>query len=151
MGGDARILTLNAGSSSLKVALFEAGAELRRIAATKVERVGETRAEASRALEQALAALAPHGGAERVAGVGHRVVYGGDAFDRPVRITPEVLAALRGLAVFDPDHMPAEIAVIEAMSARAPSAVQVACFDTAFHQTMPRVARLLPIPRSYEQ
>jgi acetate kinase len=133
------------------VALFEAGAELARIASATMERVGNRPADGAGALEKALAALATYGGAEGVAAVGHRVVYGGDAFAHPVRVTPDVLAALRGLAVFDPDHMPAEIAAIEAMSARAPSAVQVACFDTAFHQTMPRVARLLPIPREYEQ
>ncbi len=145
-----RILTLNAGSSSLRYALYEAGAPAKRIASGKVERVGERAEDAARALEEALAALRAHGGLAGVSGVGHRVVHGGDAFDRATRVTPEVLAELRQLRELDPDHLPAEIAIVEAVSARAPETPQVACFDTAFHHTMPRVARLLPIPRSYE-
>jgi acetate kinase len=85
-----------------------------------------------------------------VSAVGHRVVHGGARFRGPVPITPEVVAELRRIAPIDPDHMPAEIGLIEAIGRRAPSLVQVACFDTAFHQTMPRVAQIVPIPRRYE-
>jgi acetate kinase len=145
-----RMLTLNAGSSSLKYALFESGAALHRLTSGTVERVGQQAPDAARALEQAIAGVEAHGGWARVTAVGHRVVHGGDAFDGPVRITRDVVATLRRLSDLDPDHMPAAIAVIEAVAARAPDTPQVACFDTAFHQTMPRVARLLPIPRSYE-
>jgi acetate kinase len=60
-----------------------------------------------------------------------------------------VLAELRSLCAIDPDHMPGAIAIIEAFGARAPGTPQVACFDTAFHAAMPRVARLLPLPRRY--
>ncbi len=151
---EARILTLNAGSSSLKYALFEPvpqmGGRFARLASGKLDRVGQRPEDSAAALEQALAALGPHGGLARLTAVGHRIVHGGAAFDRSVRITAEALAALRQLAVLDPDHLPAEIAIVEAMRARAPGTPQVACFDTAFHRTMPRVARLLPIPRSYE-
>jgi acetate kinase len=145
-----RILTLNAGSSSLKYALFEPGEALRRLASGSVERVGAQISDASRALDRVLAEIESHGGLRRVTAVGHRVVHGGDAFDHPVHVTPDVVATLRSLSELDPDHLPAEIAIIEAMATRAPGTPQVACFDTAFHQTMPRVARLLPIPRPYQ-
>jgi acetate kinase len=65
-------------------------------------------------------------------------------------ITPEIVGELRRIQDLDPDHLPAEIAVIEAMSRKAPGLPQVASFDTAFHRTIPRVARLLPVPLRYE-
>ena len=83
--------------------------------------------------------------------IGHRVVHGGPRYVRPERITGPLLAELRRVAPFDPDHLPAEIALIEALGRRMPNVPQVACFDTAFHRSMPRVARLLPIPRKYER
>jgi acetate kinase len=148
--GERRILTLNAGSSSLKVALFDAGAVPRRIASGTIERIGRAVPDHAHALHRALSALPPDEGLQRVAAVGHRIVHGGATFDRSVRITNEVLDQLRSLSELDPDHLPAEIAIVDAMQMRAPQTPQVACFDTAFHHAMPRVARLLPIPRSYE-
>jgi len=67
----------------------------------------------------------------------------------PVRVTPKLLAHLRRITPYDPDHLPREIELIEAFRRRHPKLPQVACFDTAFHRTMPRVAKLLPIPRRY--
>jgi acetate kinase len=67
----------------------------------------------------------------------------------PERITPKLVAELRRITPYDPDHLPREIRLIEAFSRRHPNLPQVACFDTAFHRTMPRVARLLPLPRRY--
>jgi len=67
----------------------------------------------------------------------------------PERVTPRLLAELRRITPYDPDHLPREIELIEAFCQRHPKLVQVACFDTAFHRTMPRVAKLLPIPRRY--
>ena len=61
-----------------------------------------------------------------------------------------MLTALRDISPFDPDHLPAELALMEVFATRFPDVPQVACFDTAFHRTMPRVATLLPIPRCYE-
>jgi acetate kinase len=84
-----------------------------------------------------------------VRAVGHRVVHG-MAHTEPERITPDVLDELRRATRYAPDHLPREIELIEAFRERHPHLPQVACFDTAFHGTMPRVATLLPIPRRYQ-
>ena len=83
--------------------------------------------------------------------IGHRVVHGGHRYREPQRLTPEVMGELRRLSPYDPEHMPAEIELIETLGRRYPTLPQVACFDTAFHRDMPRVARLLPIPRRYDE
>jgi acetate kinase len=80
--------------------------------------------------------------------VGHRIVNGG-GHTSPQRITPEFIVDLRRIGPFDPEHVSREIELIESVSRRLPQAPQVACFDTAFHAQMPRVAKLLPIPRRY--
>ena len=85
-----------------------------------------------------------------LAAVGHRVVHGGPNIMEPQRITAEMVEELRRLSPFDPDHMPEEILLTEAFHRRFPELPQVACFDTAFHHDMPRVAQLLSIPRHYE-
>jgi acetate kinase len=164
------LLTINAGSSSLKFALFEATDPPGRLAAGKVERIGLPDARLTvretgggprqeRAVEAAdhLAAAASvidwverAVGLASVVAVGHRVVHGGERYSRPVPITAEVVAELRRLAPIDPDHMPAELDLIEEFGRRAPRLAQVACFDTAFHRAMPRVAQIVPIPRRYE-
>jgi acetate kinase len=144
------ILTLNAGSSSLKLGLFDRSAPPRRLFSHGVSRIGQAVADHAKALDAALAQIAVHGGVQALAAVGHRIVHGGQRYASPEIVTPAMLDEIRRLAVLDPDHLPAEIAIVEAMRARAPSLPQIACFDTAFHRTMPRVARLLPIPRHYE-
>ena len=83
-----------------------------------------------------------------VKAVGHRVVHG-MKHSEPERVTPKLLAELHRITPYDPDHLPREIALIKAISRRHPELPQVACFDTAFHRSMPRVAKLLPIPRRY--
>ena len=82
--------------------------------------------------------------------MGHRVVHGGPRYAQPQVVTRNLLDDLRRLSSFAPEHLPAEIDLIAALSDRFPQLPQVACFDTAFHQDLPRVARLLPIPRRYE-
>jgi acetate kinase len=82
--------------------------------------------------------------------VGHRVVHGGATYSEPQRITAALVEELRQLSPFDPEHLPAEIRLTEAFHRRFPDLPQVAGFDTAFHHELPRVARLLPIPRRYE-
>ena len=77
-------------------------------------------------------------------------MHGGPNYVGPERITPEVMGELRRLSPMDPDHLPGEIAVIERFRERLPEMPQVACFDTAFHHDMPRVARIVPIPRRFE-
>ena len=84
-----------------------------------------------------------------VAAVGHRVVHG-MTHSEPERVTPELLDELRRITPYDPEHLPLEIELMEAFRKRHPALPQVACFDTAFHRTMPRVASLLAIPRRYE-
>lgn len=163
------IFTFNAGSSSLKLGVFAAAAPPRRLLSAAVSRIGLPGAtltivegeapevgqavdvpDHARALALLLDHVRPHHGLARGAAVGHRVVHGGPRYDSSRRVTPEVLAELRRLRALDADHLPAEIAIIEAMSRLAPALPQVACFDTAFHRDMPRVARLLAIPRRYE-
>ncbi len=165
-----RILTINAGSSSIKFALFEGGETIRRVLNGKIEGIGFQEGRfAVKSLNQTESVSRPlvardHTVAiavvmdwvqERMetsglAAVGHRVVHGGPNYWEPQRITPEVIGALKELSPFDPEHMPQEIGLIEAFRRRFPDLPQVACFDTAFHHELPRVARLLPIPRRYE-
>jgi len=83
--------------------------------------------------------------------IGHRVVHGGHRYTQPQVITPEVMDELRRLSPYDPEHLPGEIELIETLGRRYPMLPQVACFDTVFHRDMPRVARLLPIPRRYDE
>lgn len=163
------LLTVNAGSSSLKFAVFRAGAPPVRLLTGKVESIGradasltvtdaggggaERRAVAARDHADALPALVEivdaRVGFDAIRAIGHRVVHGGPRFTAPAAVSAAMLDELRRLAPFDPEHLPAEIGLIEAFAARAPDRPQVACFDTAFHHAMPRVARLLPIPRRY--
>jgi acetate kinase len=139
-----RILTLNAGSSSLKYAVF-AGAT--REASGSIGRIGTDAARHEEALAKALAGVAT----PSPAAIGHRVVHGGERLVAPALVDDAVLDELRRIAPLDPDHLPAQIAVIEATRARFPATPQVACFDTAFHAAMPRVSKLLPIPRRYQE
>jgi acetate kinase len=85
-----------------------------------------------------------------LAAVGHRIVHGGPKYWEPQRITPEMMEELHQLSPFDPEHLPEEILLAEAFHRRFPELTQIACFDTAFHHDLPRVSRLLPIPRRYE-
>jgi acetate kinase len=166
----ARILTINGGSSSIKFALFEAADSLRRILEGAIERIGlpeatlqvkgATPAESfSRAVTApdhtaAVGALMDwieeHIGPDALTAVGHRVVHGGPKYSQPQQITAKMVEELRQLSPFDPEHLPEEILLTVAFHQRFPDLPQVACFDTAFHHDLPRVAQLLPIPRRYE-
>jgi acetate kinase len=84
-----------------------------------------------------------------LAAVGHRVVHGGADYSAPQRITPALVEELRRLSPFDPEHLPEEILLTETFHRRFPHLTQVACFDTAFHHDLPRVAQMFPIPRRY--
>jgi acetate kinase len=89
-------------------------------------------------------------GRDAVAAVGHRVVHGGPTYSEPQRITGEMVEELHRLSPFNPEHLPEESLLTEAFHRRFPDLPQVACFDTAFHHDLPRVAQQLPIPRRYE-
>ncbi len=167
---DPRILTINGGSSSIKFALFEAGDSLQRILEGEVERIGLPEAAlrvkgSSQADNFSRLVTAPdhtaavgtlmnwieeRTGGDALTAVGHRVVHGGPKYSEAQRITAEMVEDLRRLSPFDPEHLPEEIQLTEAFYRRFPRLPQVACFDTAFHHDLPRVARLLPIPRRYE-
>jgi len=165
-----RILTINGGSSSIKFALFEAGDSLRRILEGGIERIGLPEAtfrvkglqktdNFSRpvmATDHTVAVgilmdwIEERSVRDALTAVGHRVVHGGPKYSEPQRITPKMVEELHRLSPFDPEHLPEEILLTGAFHRRFPHLPQVACFDTAFHHDLPRVARLLPIPRRYE-
>lgn len=90
-------------------------------------------------------------GLEKVCAVGHRIVHGGAEYSKPKPVTTKLLQDLRRISPYDPEHMPAEICLITTFQERCPGIMHVACFDTSFHRDMPRVARLLAIPRRYEK
>ena len=164
------VLTVNGGSSSIRFALFDAAGGLRRIVSGRIEGVGLAQGHFSikdlvgTDSQSRPVAVADHSAAVNLlmdwarhrieAGsllaVGHRVVHGGPDYWEPQRITPEMIAALHQLSPFDPEHLPEEILLTEAFHRRFPDLPQVACFDTAFHHDLPRVARLLAIPLRYE-
>ena len=164
------VLTINGGSSSIKFALYAPGDPPRPLMSGKVERIGLGDAVLSangvdgkppvcqpidapdheHAVGGLIEELEKCVGLREVAAVGHRVVHGGICNTEARLITPELVHELRRISPLDPNHLPAEIALIEAFVRRFPGLPQVACFDTAFHHDMPRVARLLPIPRRYE-
>jgi acetate kinase len=89
-------------------------------------------------------------GASAVSAIGHRVVHGGPRYRDPQRVDDAMIQELRRISSFAPNHLPSEIALMEVFTKIFPQVPQIACFDTAFHHSMPRVAKLLPIPRRYE-
>lgn len=167
-GSPASILVVNAGSSSIRFAVFEAGERGRQRLTGKIERIGAAGAtlvtfdqfgrpaEARRipapsrrtAVTYFVRWLERQNFCSSLRAVGHRVVHG-LTHGEPERITPALIAELRRIVPYDPDHLPREIELIAALRRRHPRWLQVACFDTAFHRSMPQVARMLSIPRRY--
>ncbi|BBO32296.1 acetate/propionate family kinase [Lacipirellula parvula] len=164
------ILAVNAGSSSLKIAVFEANSPPVRLASAKVERIGASDAkitlaiggEASRseavvasshddALAAIMSGLRGKINDTSIAGVGHRLVHGGPNHSASEVITPKLLDEIRQLEIYDPEHLPSELRVIETLKRRLPNIPHVACFDTAFHHDLPAVARRLPLPRRFDE
>jgi acetate kinase len=164
------VLAINSGSSSLRFALFGVGESLPQILIGKFDRIGFPDAKLSfsdllgkksdeRMVEASshmacvpllLQLLQKKGGIDAVSAIGHRVVHGGPRYRDPVRVDGAVLEELRRLTAFAPNHLPDTIALMEVFGTTFPHLPQIACFDTAFHSSLPRVARLLPIPRRYE-
>jgi acetate kinase len=171
VGSGPFILTINGGSSSLKFALFREAPAPVRAAFGLIDRIGlpngvMTVTDCAAGQSESRAVDAPdHAtsmailvewlertvGMDTLKAVGHRVVHGGMKYTRPEPVTTELLAELHRISPYDPEHMPSEISLIEAFRKRVPRLPQVACFDTAFHRDLPRVARLLAIPRRYEK
>jgi acetate kinase len=141
-----QILTINAGSSSVRYALFSNGGEPRRLLDGKIERLGGESADAvAKRVVQEFQAKSSRGNPDAI---GHRVVHG-LSHAQPELISDALIAELRDGQSLDPEHLPREIELIEAMRREYPKAPHVACFDTAFHRGMPPVATMLPIPRRY--
>jgi acetate kinase len=163
------ILTINGGSSSIKFALYQTGEPLKRRLHGTVDRIGmsgtnltfddpatnrqDTRSLAASDHKSAASFLIDwleeQNHFESVRAVGHRVVHGMQ-HTAPELVTQELLDELHRISPCDPDHLPRELELIETFHERHPRLPQVACFDTAFHRNMPRVAKLLPIPRCYD-
>jgi len=164
------VLTINSGSSSLRFALFNAVESLPRILNGKFDRIGLPDARlsftdvlANKNDERMIDApnhvacvpllselLEKKTGISAVGAIGHRVVHSGPRYREPQRVDGAMLEELRRITSFAPNHLPAAIALMETLASTFPHVPQIACFDTAFHSTLPRVAKLLPIPRRYE-
>jgi acetate kinase len=162
------VLTLNGGSSSIRFAVFETNRPPRRVFSGKMERVGDGDAsvivdrgpdlpatpikiemkQKGAVVQSLLDWLETQLPFEELGGVGHRVVHG-MLRTAPERVTEELLHDLKRIIPFDPEHLPREIELVEAVRHRHPKLPQAVCFDTAFHRSMPRVATQLPIPRRY--
>ena len=156
-----RVLCVNSGSSSLKMALYE---DETRIASGAVEGIGlgegrlTVRDAAARVVRDepgafpdarsALHGMLTRNGFPAPAAAGHRIVHGGPDHAAPERVTPQLVAAIRALVPLAPLHLPAALHGIDAVSAHFPDLPQIACFDTAFHRRMPAVAQRLPLPRA---
>lgn len=165
------LLVLNAGSSSLKFAMFGKDNDVQWAPAARgqLEGIGSASARMSArdgaggivqsptidaaipdgrsALEYVTQWLRETFANVHILGVGHRVVHGGTRHDGPVIVTPELLAELRDLIELAPLHQPYNLAAIEAVAQRLPGVPQVACFDTSFHRGRPAVADIIPLPR----
>jgi len=163
------VVTINGGSSSIKFALYQVGEPLKRGLYGKVDRIGLSGTNltfnnpAKKQPETRSLTAADHKSAANflidwletqpdfasVKAVGHRVVHGMKHI-LPEIVSQDLLDELHRISPYDPGHLPREIELIEAFRQRHPKLPQLACFDTAFHQTMPRVAKLLPIPRRFD-
>jgi acetate kinase len=166
---DALVLTINSGSSSIKVSLYRMGGDETLIVSGQLERIGHEdgrfamKDAGGRALVEQALPLPDHAAALSalfdwlktqdaggdVGAVGHRVVHGGPRYYSPQRVTPEMLDEVRRLVPFDPLHLPSEIQGIEAVGRVFPDVPQVACFDTAFHRTLPDVGKCFALPRRF--
>ncbi len=162
------VLTLNSGSSSLKFAVFRFDGEERALLVGKAERIGldgssfhakdagggevahdrQPLPDHAAALARVLRFVREDSQVNPMA-VGHRLVRGGVEDQAPARVTPALLNRIRALIPYLPDHLPHQIAAIEAVEKFDPALAQVVAFDTAFHRTMPRVAQMYALPREF--
>jgi acetate kinase len=161
---DEYIVTVNAGSSSIKLAVFTLRGGVEKMSEASVVGIGQDSASfvSTEGTQQIVAThhkqaadvlinwLAGQAANEKIVAVGHRIVHGGPNYYQTLPATDEVLADLRQLAAFDPEHLPVETELVTVFSRVLPGAKQVLCFDTAFHHDLPTISRLLPIPRHFE-
>jgi acetate kinase len=165
------ILTINSGSSSIKAALFCMGQEEIRMFSGSLEGIGHGNGrfqvddQDGKHLFDRQVSLPDHRSAlqslftwleeehpyKSLDAVGHRLVHGGAEFVQPHWVSPELLARLEALVPLAPDHLPHEIKAIQAVNQDFPTVQQATCFDTAFHRSLPRRARLFALPKKFEQ
>ena len=163
------ILSLNGGSSSIRFSLYSLETTLIPQMHGKIDRIGlhkpvfhyvdtqgighdlpcDSISNFSTAVEVLVQLFETQNCMDNLSGVGHRLVHG-MLHNEPEIVTPELINTLHGLVAVDPDHLPLALELIEAITLRFPKTAQVVCFDTTFHRDMPRVAKLLPIPKQYE-
>jgi acetate kinase len=142
------ILVLNCGSSSIKFALFDADADgpPRQARWTgKLDGIGGEKRPYAAALQEVRATVERQTGGVPPAAIAHRVVHGGTKYAAPVRLDAAVLTDLKGYIPLAPLHQPYALQAIEVLLAELPNMPQVACFDTAFHRTLPQVENMLPL------
>jgi len=132
------IVTCNAGSSNTKLAAFDA---------KTLERKGHTIAHSAAETTEWLCSI----GTLKITAIGHRVVHGGREFTQPVSITDDAMVKLKSYISLAPLHQPAALNLIEEVQKLYPAIPQIACFDTAFHHTMPQIERRLPLPVWYHK
>lgn len=164
-------MTLNAGSSSLKIALFEMDEPEFCMLTSEIDRIGLKAsrfkvkggdgativdqhmdiADHEAALQTFFHWFDSHPSSRPLDAIGHRVVFGGTKHSQPTAVDAKLIAALKELVPLDPEHLPAAIRTMDTVSRLYPDAAQVACFDTAFHRTMPPAAQTYAIPASYTQ
>jgi acetate kinase len=169
--GEALVLALNSGSSSIKFALFDSGAggapALARGTLSDGAKPGFEVRDASGAVtvRQSLAEGAPAsavfaglldwidavGGGRRLAAVGHRIVHGGESFCEPIQLTPETICVLSALTPLAPLHQPRCLQPVRRIAELRPDLVQIGCFDTAFHRSIDATTRRYGLPRRFEQ
>ena len=143
-GNSVTILVLNAGSSTLKFAVFD------RPGAPSLRFKDQVAGAGPQALEALFARLAKEGIAvSGLAGMGHRIVHGGTEFSRPVVVDDVIEARLNGLRALAPLHQPYGLDALRAVREVAPQVPQIACFDTAFHATQPEIAARFALPAPY--
>jgi acetate kinase len=175
--GRERVLTMNRGSATLKSTLYEVGADMGGgtagragvLASISVAysgsagarlKIGDANgailldssvkgANSNAALETVFAWLDKHQYLSGLQATGHRLVHGGARYTEPQRITPKFLSALKKLVPLDPDHLPEAIKGIQFVAKKFPKLTQVACFDTAFHSSLPTVAKMYALPRRF--
>ncbi|HVY74146.1 MAG TPA: acetate/propionate family kinase [Puia sp.] len=163
------ILCINAGSSSIKFALFKQRSNPEKLASGEIKRIGLKgtrftsqmpgakqrdipvhRKDYAGAMEALLEELDRHIDFSKVKGIGHRIVHG-MRYTEPVQIDKALIKMLKQIVPFDPDHLPYEIRLVELFAAKYPDIPQFACFDTAFHRNMPETAKRLPIPARFDR
>lgn len=157
------ILTVNAGSSSIKMAVFSTSGT-QKLFEGAVNNIGQQTAQLVmgsddekvvvhdhlEAVDLLTNMLSRHITASNIMAVGHRIVHGGPKYYKTIHANNQVIQELREVGVFDPEHLPIELDIVALFQKELPNTPQVLCFDTAFHHGLPTQSRLLPLPRHFE-